>query len=147
MAASGDRPFLTETSFRVRFAETDMMGIVHHAAYIVYLEEGRSSLGREQGIPYAELERMGYSLAVSDLQIRYYEPARYDDLISVLSWIEQVLSRGMIFGYEIVNAKTGQRLVTAQTKHICVDHAGTVCRLPDEWIAPVTSQPPTGWGE
>ncbi len=144
MAASGDRPFLTETPIRVRFAETDMMGIVHHAAYIVYLEEGRGSLGREQGIPYAELERMGYSLAVSDLQIRYYEPARYDDLISVLSWIEQVRSRGMTFGYEIVNAETRQRLVTARTKHICVDHTGTVCKLPHEWIAPVTSQPPTG---
>jgi len=147
MAASGDRPFLTETFFRVRFAETDMMGIVHHAIYVVYLEEGRSSLGREQGIPYAELERMGYSLAVSDLQIRYYEPARYDDLISVSSWIEQVRSRGMTFGYEIVNAETRRRLVTARTKHICVDHAGTVCRLPYEWIAPVTSQPPAGWGE
>ncbi|MBN1122890.1 MAG: acyl-CoA thioesterase [Anaerolineae bacterium] len=144
MAASGNRPFLTETSFRVRFAETDMMGIVHHAAYIVYLEEGRSGLGREQGIPYAELERMGFSLAVSDIHIRYYEPARYDDLISVLSWIEQVRSRGMTFGYEIVNTETGQRLVTARTKHICVDHNGTVCRLPHDWIAPLTSQPQAG---
>jgi len=128
----GDR-FVAETTFHVRYAETDAMGIVHHTAYIVYFEEGRSHLGRVLGAPYAALEENGYSLAVSEVTARYIAPARYDQRIGILTWVEDLRSRGVVFGYEVVDAETRQLLVTGQTKHICVDRHGQVRRLPGEW--------------
>lgn len=131
-----NRPLLSEATFRVRFAETDQMGIVHHASYLVYFEEGRSELSRRHGMPYSELERMGYSLALSDVHVRYRVPAVYDDLITVRAWVEELRSRGITFAYEVVRAQDGQVLVTGRTAHICVDHTGQARRLPDAWIAP-----------
>ena len=130
------RPLLTETSFRVRFAETDQMGIVHHASYLVYFEEGRSELSRQHGMPYSALERMGFSLALSEAHVRYRVPAVYDELVTVRAWVEELRSRGITFGYELVRAADAEVLVTGQTKHICVDRSGRARRLPEEWIAP-----------
>jgi len=124
---------MVETSFRVRFAETDAMGVVHHAAYVVYLEEGRSEFSRQRGTPYAELENSGFSLAVSEINLRYLAPARYDQMMTVRTWVKEVRSRAVTFAYEIVDAATGQLLVTATTKHICVDRAGQVCHIPARW--------------
>jgi acyl-CoA thioester hydrolase len=125
---------VTEATFHVRFAETDAMGVVHHAAYIVYFEEGRSHLSRVIGAPYSALEDSGYSLAVSEVTARYITPARYDQLVSVLTWVEELRSRGVTFGYEIVNAETRETLVTGQTRHTCTDHLGQVRRLPEDWV-------------
>lgn len=128
-----DPRYIVETSFRVRFAETDAMGVVHHAAYVVYLEEGRSEFSRQRGAPYSELENSGFSLAVSEVSLRYLAPARYDQLVTVRTWVKDVRSRAVTFAYEIVDAMTGQLLVTATTKHICVDRAGRVCHIPERW--------------
>ncbi len=131
-----DRLLLTETTFRVRFAETDQMGVVHHAVYLVYFEEGRSELSRRHGAPYADLEASGFSLALSEAQARYMAPARYDDLITVRAWVKQIRSRGITFAYEVIDAGSGQVLVTGQTSHICINRAGEPCRIPEAWIAP-----------
>lgn len=128
------KPRVAETNFRVRFAETDQMGIVHHAAYVVYMEEGRSELTRQFGASYASLEESGYSLAVTELNVRYVAAARYDQRLTVRTWIAQLQSRGLTMQYEIVNAETGQVLATGLSKHICIDHEGQVRRLPDAWI-------------
>ena len=128
---------LTEIAFHVRFAETDQMGIVHHSVYAIYFEEGRSALSRQHGVPYSRLEEMGYSLALSELNIRFLAPARYDELIKVQTWIERILSRGIDFRYEVVRATDGELLVTGQTKQICIDRQGQVRRLPDAWIDPL----------
>jgi acyl-CoA thioester hydrolase len=125
---------VVETTFRVRFAETDQMGIVHHAAYIVYLEEGRSELGRQFGVSYVDFERAGYSLAVTEVSARYMAAARYDNRITIRTWLDQVQSRGMTYRYEIIHADTGQVFVTATTKHICIDHTGQVRRMPQDWL-------------
>lgn len=131
-----EKPLLTETSFHVRFAETDQMGVVHHSVYLVYFEEGRSALSRQHGLPYSQLEKIGYSLALSEINIRYAAPAYYDELITVRVWAERILSRGINFGYEVVRAADGELLATGQTKQICVDRQGQVRRLPEEWIGP-----------
>jgi acyl-CoA thioester hydrolase len=131
------RPLLTETTFHVRFAETDQMRVVHHAAYLVYFEEGRSELCRQHGVPYVELENSGLSLALSEVSVRYLAPARYDERITVRAWVEQLRSRGITFAYEIVNAASQQTLVTGQTRHICIDQAGQVRRIPEGWSAPL----------
>lgn len=122
-----------EATFYVRFAETDAMGIVHHAAHVVYFEEGRSNLSRVIGAPYAALEDSGFSLAVSVVSARYIAPARYDQRISVLTWVEELRSRGITFGYEIIDAETREILVTGQTRHICIDRENRVRRLPTDW--------------
>jgi acyl-CoA thioester hydrolase len=127
-------PRIKETSFRVRFAETDLMGMVHHASYVVYLEVGRVEFSRQAGAPYADLEIEGYSLAVSQLDLRFIAPARFDQLITVCTWVKEMRSRTVAFGYEIVDTQTRQMLVTANAKLICVDHQGQVRRIPQRWF-------------
>ena len=137
---AADRLLLTEITFHVRFAETDQMGIVHHSVYPVYFEEGRSALSRQHEMPYSKLEQMGYSLALSELNVRFLAPAHYDELLTVRTWIERILSRGIDFGYEVVRATDGELLVTGRTKQICVDRQGQVRRLPEAWIGPLKTK-------
>ncbi len=124
---------VTENSFYVRYVETDAMGIVHHSSYVVYFEEARSHYSRERGVDYAEFERSGYWLTVTEVHARYKVPARYAQLITARCWIDELKSRSVRFGYEIVDAETGTVLVTGYTKHLCIDHKGNVTKLPDNW--------------
>ena len=126
-------PTTIETTFHVRYAETDQMGIVHHASYIVWLEEGRSSWLRSHGRSYADFEREGLMLAVSDLRVRFEQPARYDQRVTVRCWVGEVRSRQVRFDYEIFAADSGTMFVTGHTKHICIDHHGRVAKIPPEW--------------
>jgi acyl-CoA thioester hydrolase len=121
------------TTFNVRYAETDQMGMVHHSNYIVWMEEGRSALMRALGSSYAEFEADGYYLAVSEVHARYLAPARYDRAVTVRTRIAEVRSRTVTFDYEIADTHTGQLLVTAQTRHICINHAGSVAAIPMTW--------------
>lgn len=124
---------IIETTFRVRYAETDQMGIVHHASYVVWLEEGRSNWMRGHGSSYAQFEKEGLWLAVTDLDVRYHQPARYDQPVTVRCWVESVRSRQMQFSYEIVDPHTGAVFVTACTRHICIDRDGKATRIPEKW--------------
>jgi acyl-CoA thioester hydrolase len=127
-AIPGDKP-VVETRFRVRFYETDQMGVVHHAAYITWFEEGRSAFTRAIGYPYSQLEREGFSLAVAEVNARYHRPAVYDEEVRVIVCLEQLQSRGMTFSYEIRRAADGELLVSGMTKHISVDGHGQVTRI------------------
>ncbi len=98
-----------ETTFYVRFAETDLMGIVHHSQYMVWMEEGRSDLMRRQGFTFDQWERVGIGFAVSELHLRYHAPARYGERVTVRTRIESLRSRQIVFGYEIVNADSRRR--------------------------------------
>ena len=124
---------IAETTFRVRYAETDQMGIVHHASYVVWLEEGRSNWMRAHGSSYTQFEREGLLLAVSELKVSFRQAARYDQPVTVRCWVEQVRSRQLQFSYEIIDPETGQILVTAYTKHICINRNGQVTNIPDRW--------------
>ena len=126
-------PSIAETTFHVRYAETDQMGIVHHSAYIVWFEEGRSAWSRQVGRPYADFERAGYALAVSEVGARYLAPAHYDQRVTVRTRISRVRSRMIRFDYEVLNAETGQRLAIGFTEHICLDREGRPTRIPEEW--------------
>jgi acyl-CoA thioester hydrolase len=127
-------PRVKETSFRVRFAETDLMGVAHHASYVVYFEVGRVDFTRQAGAPYSELEALGYSLAVSELNLRYVTAARFDQLITVRTWLAELRSRTITFGYEIVDCGTRQLLATGSARLICIDHKGQVRRIPRDWL-------------
>jgi acyl-CoA thioester hydrolase len=128
-----DNTDVVATTFRVRYAETDQMGIVHHASYVVWLEEGRSQWMRAHGNSYAQFEEEGLLLVVSELCLRYKQPARYDQRVTVRCWVESVRSRQIQFNYEVVNAETGSIFIKAYTQHICLDREGRVTRIPDKW--------------
>lgn len=129
----GEGSFIAETSFHVRYAETDAMGIVHHASYVVYFEEGRSEYIRQRGTSYADFERSGFYLAVTELQVRYVKAAHYDDLLTVRCRVKQARSRSLVFDYEILNTASQETLVTATSTHICLNKAGKVAKIPLEW--------------
>jgi acyl-CoA thioester hydrolase len=128
-----ERSLIVETTFHVRYAETDQMGIVHHSAYIVWFEEGRSAWSRQAGRTYADFERAGYALAVSEVGARYLSPARYDEKVTVSTRVAQVRSRLIRFEYEVLNSETGELFVTGFTTHICLDQHGKPTRIPEEW--------------
>jgi acyl-CoA thioester hydrolase len=127
-----DAPFV-EITFYVRYAETDAMGLVHHSVYPIWFEEARSEFMRQQGANYAEVEAAGYFFAVTRLEARFHAPARYGHAVTVRAWVEEARSRGFTFDYEVRHADTGQRLVTGQTEHICLDRQGRPCLIPS-WL-------------
>jgi acyl-CoA thioester hydrolase len=120
------------TEVRVRYAETDQMGVVYHANYLVWCEIARTDLIRTLGASYRELEERGVRLAVSEASVRYIAAARYDDRIRVETRLSRVTSRTMIFDYTILNADSLQRLATASTTLISLDQSNRVAVLPAE---------------
>lgn len=125
--------FRHELQVRVRYAESDQMGVVYHANYLVWCEMGRTELIRQlAGISYADLERSGVALAVSEARIRYHGSARYDDLIRVQTTLADARSRSVTFAYLITNATTGARLVSASTVLVSLDASGRPRTMPDE---------------
>ena len=112
------------SEFRVRYSETDQMGVVYHAEYLVWCEVGRTDFIRALGLPYSELERRGTTLAVAEATIRYHAPARYDDLVRVETRLTDVRSRAVTFEYLIRKADTGERLASARTLLVSLDPSG-----------------------
>ena len=128
---STDR-LITETTFYVRYYETDQMGIVHHSNYIRWMEEGRSDYMRRRGVNYADVEKHGHALAVTDVHVRYYAPAHYGERVTVRTWVESLRSRALTFGYEIIEAESARRLVTGEVQLMLIDRAGRVVTFPVE---------------
>jgi acyl-CoA thioester hydrolase len=124
------------TPIRVRYAETDAMGIVHHAVYPVWMELGRSELLRDLGHSYAEWEAQGIMLAVGELRVKYRSPARYDELVTVRTWVKEGNRRKVVFGYEIT--RDGTRLVEGESVHLVMGRDGRHRTLPEAMLALVT---------
>jgi acyl-CoA thioester hydrolase len=123
---------VVETSLRVRYAETDAMGVVYHANYLIWFEAGRGDYFRAFGQDYGAWEKDGYFLPVVELHARYLAPARYGDTVTVRTWIKGARSRSVTLGYEAALAETGQLLATGWTQHLCTDAEGNTRRLPEE---------------
>ena len=119
------------TEFPVRYAETDAMGVVHHANYLVYFEEGRSQFMREIGSDYAEVEASGYMLPVTEVGLRYLGSLRYGERVRVSTWIEENRSRRLSFAYKVQDISSGNILVTGFTRHVWTDASGNVTRMPE----------------
>ena len=115
---------------RVRYAETDQMGVVYHANYLVWCDIGRTEYLKALGANYAELERSGTMLAVSEASVRYHASARYDDPIRIETTLREVRSRALSFDYVITNADTGARLATASTALVSLDRSGRPTKIP-----------------
>jgi len=117
---------------RVRFAETDAMGIVHHGRYLPYLEEARVEYLRSIGHPYSESRSGGRDFAVLECQLRYRIPLRFDDLVTV--HLHPAACSGATFTIEYLLTAQGSATTTARTVHAYVDSAGRPHRIP-AWIA------------
>lgn len=116
------------------------MGVVYHANYLAWCEVGRTDFIRARGRSYAEIEAAGVGLAVSDASLRFHAPARYDDLIRVITTLTDVRSRTMTFDYRIEHAGSGTKLVTATTTLVGLDPAGRITRLPKELMEALTTE-------
>jgi len=120
-----------ETSFRVRYAETDQMGIVYHANYLVWMEIGRVEYCRAAGLNYRDLERdEGVLLIVAEVSCRYISPAHYDEEIVVRTSVMDAHPRMLRFGYEMLEKSSGRRLATGETKHVFCDRQHKPVKLP-----------------
>ena len=124
-------PPISETLVRVNYSETDQMGVVYHARYLVWLDIARTEHLRRSGMSYRELEETGLRLAVSEVAVRYRQPARFDDSIRIRCWVREVASRKVEFGYAIEHADDGRLLATATTSLLTLDTTMALSRLPE----------------
>jgi len=138
----GDKDVI-ETTLRVRYAETDAMGIVYHTNYIVWFEVGRGEFMRQRGGDYRQFEEQGLYLPVTEVVARFLSPARYDDLVVVKTSVAEVRSRSVTMYYEVLMQETGQLLVTGHTKHFCTDQEGRVRRFPRDLVEAFSSRAET----
>ena len=120
------------TQLRVRYVETDAMGIVHHASYVAWLELGRTELLRELGRSYREWERAGVHLTVGEVHLKYRAPAYFDDLVSVHTKVTEAARRRICFTYRI--ERDGILLAEASTIHLATGANGKACVLPAEFL-------------
>ncbi len=133
MNFNANSPLVVITEFPVRYAETDAMGVVHHATYLVYFEEGRSQFMREMGSDYAEIEASGFQLPVTEAAVRYVGSLRYGERVQIKCQLKENKSRRLTFNYEVANAAANKILVTGFTTHIWTDIEGKVTRAPLSW--------------
>jgi acyl-CoA thioester hydrolase len=117
-----------DISIRVRYAETDRMGLLHHANYLVYFEQGRTELLRAQGIAYKDLEDQGFLLVLTRVQVRYRSPARYDDLLTLRTSVVRTTLVKIEHRYELL--RDGMLLAEGETTLGCVGRDGKVQPLP-----------------
>ncbi len=125
-------PPVTETLVRVNYSETDQMGVAYHGQYLVWLDVARTEHLRACGASYRELEAEGLRLAVSEVAVRYRQPARFDDLVRVRCWVRAIASRRVEFGYAVEDSGDGRLLATATVALLALDVSLALRRLPDD---------------
>jgi len=138
MISSVSAPPPHEHRVRVRYGETDQMGVVYHAEYLAWMDEGRTQLLEELGFPYAEVERQGYGLAVRRCDLRYRFPARFGDVVRVLTRVLRVRGASVAFAYEILRVEEGRDgplLATGSVELACTSLSGE--RGPRELPEPI----------
>ena len=130
-----------ETEVRVRYAETDQMGIAHHANYLIWFESGRSDLCRARGFSYKQMEEDDDAfLVVAETYCRYKLPAHYDDKLSVRTKIGEIRSRSIRFVYEVVREDDGELLAEGETLHLVTDRFKKVRTLPEVYRSRLLAQ-------
>jgi acyl-CoA thioester hydrolase len=126
-------PLTGETTIRVRYAETDRMGLLHHANYLVYFEQARTDLLRRCGGNYKELEDRGFFLVVSRIEVLYRRPAHYDDELTIRTTVTRTTPVRLEHKYEVF--RPGGELVAEGTSTLaCVDREGKLQAMPD-WLS------------
>jgi acyl-CoA thioester hydrolase len=126
---------VNETRLRVRYAETDQMGVVYHSNHLIWFEVGRVEFLRQLGFSYRDVEREdGRYLAVAEAKCRYRAPVFYDDEVLVRTWLRNVRDSVIHFGYELVRADNGTLIAEGETTHIVTDSKMKVAALPEKYL-------------
>lgn len=126
---------LNETRLRVRYAETDQMGVVYHSNHLIWFEVGRVELMRQMGFSYRDMERDdGLFIAVAEAKCRYRAPVYYDEEVVVRTWLKTVRASVIVFSYELKRAETGALLAEGETVHIVTDASMKVSSLPGKYL-------------
>jgi acyl-CoA thioester hydrolase len=133
---SSRHPTFHETRLRVRYAETDQMGVVYHSNHLIWFEVGRVELLREMGFSYRDMERdEGRFIAVAEVQCRYKAPVYYDEEIVVRTRLKAVRKSVVVFSYELVRAENRMLLAEGETTHVVTDATMNVAALPAKYLA------------
>jgi acyl-CoA thioester hydrolase len=125
-------PRAVRSALRVRYAETDAQQVVYHSNYLVYFEVGRGDFLRAVGVDYNAMEAAGAFVVVVEANVRYHAPARYDDELVVQTWLDEVRTRSMRFGYRVIRG-TGEAettIATGWTAHVVVNREGRPVPIP-----------------
>ena len=129
------QPKVYETRLRVRYAETDQMGVVYHSNFIVWFEVGRVEMMRQLGFTYNEMEQQeGNHLAVADVRCRYKAPAHYDDLVLIRTRLMNVRDSLLHFGYEVLRDEDGTLLAEGESVHLVLDREFRRTRLSQRYL-------------
>jgi acyl-CoA thioester hydrolase len=120
-----------EITIRVRYAETDRMGLLHHANYLIYFEQARTELLRQSGMSYKEVEDKGYLFVLTKCEVRFRKPAYYDDLITIRTTVVRTTAVRIDHRYEVF--RDGQLLAEGSSTLACIDREGRVQVLPDSF--------------
>jgi len=129
---------ISSITVRVNYSETDQMGVVYHANYLIWFDRARTELMRETGLTYRALEEQGVYLAVSEVKVSYRAPARYDDLLRIRCWVRELVSRRVTFGYAVEQTESDALLATGETALISLTHQHTLTRIPQNVCALLT---------
>lgn len=122
----------SSSTVRVRYAETDQMGIAYHGNYLAWMEIGRTDLLRERGMTYRQLEERSVRLPVLEAHVKYLKPALYDDVLEVLTTLEELGRARMRFAYEVRRVDDSAQLATGSTEHAAIGPDGRARRIPPE---------------
>lgn len=123
------QPLSGVTEIRVRYAETDRMGLLHHANYLVYFEQARTELLRQMGLTYRDMEDQGFFLVITNVEVKYRSPAKYDDILNIKTTVARTTPVRIEHTYEVTCA--GRSVAEGKTTLACVDRAGKLQALPD----------------
>jgi acyl-CoA thioester hydrolase len=133
--SSNNSPVFHETRVRVRYAETDQMGVVYHSNHLIWFEVGRVELLRDMGFSYREMEREGGRfIAVAEVKCRYRAPVYYDEEVVVRTRLKKVRHSVVVFSYELVRADNRALLAEGETTHIVTDSNMKVAPLPEKYL-------------
>jgi len=130
-------PEYNDARVRVRYAETDQMGVVYHANYLVWFEVGRVELLRSLGFDYKQIEADGFAIAVVEATARYKAPAKYDDELLIRTRVKAMSAVIIKFGYEVLRAADGVVLAEGETTHVVVDRKMKKSRLPEKYAVAI----------
>src|SRR5271157_1693961 len=133
--SSNNHHAVNETRLRVRYAETDQMGVVYHSNHLIWFEVGRVELMRQLGFSYRDMEREdGRFIAVAEAKCRYRAPVYYDQEVVVRTRLKNVRESVVVFSYELLQADGGKLLANGETTHIVTDLNMKVAPLPEKYL-------------
>jgi acyl-CoA thioester hydrolase len=133
--SSNNHKAFNETRLRVRYAETDQMGVVYHSNHLIWFEVGRVELMRQMGFSYRDMEREdGLFIAVAEAKCRYRAPVYYDEEVVVRTQLKSVRESVVVFSYELVRPETGALLAEGETTHIVTDINMKIAALPEKYL-------------